>query len=330
MKKVTKKFTLASLLTVCILFALPVNSQDDAGNTGYLGMITMPHGAESIGRPGAMFFDPARDELYLADVGHSRILLFNSAGSFSFEIVDPKHLQSPGSIVVDSTGRIWCTTAATQSGAAVFDYNGDFLREIDFRDKSGESISKITGMLITEDNKLLVLSTKPANLRYYSLEGELLDEFELFAGLSEATRKQDFFGQPALIDGKLVIPMPMTQTVGRFTMQGKLIDFFGISGGVPGRMSFPAAVCGDGGGNMIVLDKHRHVLMKYDSDGKWIEEFGGIGNVPGRLYHPTSLTGNGKGECFVAQTFEQRLQKFRVTRPSDLSFLTSDNQADHK
>jgi len=259
-----------------------------------------------------VYYDARQNEIYVSDLGNNRIVLFDSQGGYKWEFSDPDHLNSAMQLVVDSLGRIYGMGVGQEGKVAVFDYDGSFLGDLILKNSAGNIVKHVESLLFDKQERLMVLISEPATLLTYDLSGSLLAEKELFADYSGKDKTLMMLGKPAIVNDQLVIPLPTFQVVARLTLDGTLIDMFGEPGGIERKLSFPIAAAGDDEGNILILDKHRHVLVKYDPNARWVEEFGGFGGEPGHFYHPTVLASASHGECIVAQIFAGRVQKFRV------------------
>ena len=302
----------------------------------YLYDVAPPGGATEMLRPSSVYFDAHQDEIYIADTGNNRIIIFDKFGNYVFEFSDIKHLSAPGQIAVDSLGRIFVLCKSHREKLRVFDYNGIFLHDLipteywmsfPFADSS----ASISSFLLDEEDRLFVLRSRPAHIYVYSSAGQPLYDFPLFEEMSDYTRKQSMLGTLSIINGDLVIPMPIVSQLARYTKQGKFVRIFGYPGGGPGELSFPIAAAADGAGGILVLDKHRHAVIQYRDDGTFHREVGGMGSGPGWFYHPRALATNPDGQCYVTQTLMNRVQTIQlagdVTSPEPQFTATETKEA---
>jgi DNA-binding beta-propeller fold protein YncE len=283
----------------------------------YLFDVAPPAGALGLLRPSSVYFDPRQEEIYIADTGNNRVVIFDKNGNYVFEFSDYRHLSAPEQIAVDSLGRIFVLSSSRREKLAVFDYNGTFLHDLVPTEywmsfPFSDSTLAISSFLLDERDGLFVLRSRPAHVYVYTSDGQPLYEFPLFEGMKAEIREQPLLGNLALVNGTLVIPMPMFSQVARYTKRGKFIDIFGFLGGGRGELGFPIAAAADGQGGILVLDKHRHAILQFRDDGSFVREVGGMGSGPGWFYHPRSLAVNEDGQCYVAQTFMSRVQAVQV------------------
>ena len=285
-------------------------------------------------RPNSVYYDSRHDEIYVADTGNNRVIIFDKPGNYIFEFSDPKHLAAPGQIAVDSLGRIFVLSKSHRERLSIFDYDGTFLHDIEpteywLPSSVSEASRSISSFLLDEEDRLFILRCRPNHIYVYTSNGHPLYDFPLFVGMKDVTRNQFLLGTLSLVHDKLVIPMPMISQLARYTKKGKFIDIFGFSGGGTGELSFPIAAADDGQGGILVLDKHRHAILQYSDEGKFIQEVGGMGTGHGWFYHPRSLAVNKSGQGYIAQAFMNRVQTIQVAgenaAPSD-DFITAEPQ----
>ena len=112
----------------------------------------------------------------------------------------------------------------------------------------------------------------------------------------------------AIISDEMIITMPIIGQVARVDLNGKLVRFFGIAGGGPTELSFPASCSRAVNGEFVVLDKHRHLLLYFNADGQFLREVGGAGMTEGWFFHPTSLVSCLDGTLLVGQMYGNRIQ----------------------
>ena len=278
--------------------------------------LSYPESGAQVIDPGSVTCDMHTGETFVTDVRNQRIVIFDRFGHYNFDFSNAEHLAGLRQVAVDSQGRIYVLRSSVEANLSVFDYNGEYLHDLRLTMPETDKLADIGSVAMDEQDRLYALAVMPAQLLVYTAEGQLLNNYVLFAELDSSTQYQPFYGSMAFADGDLVIPIPMEASVARYTTDGKFVQLFGASGGGPGELSFPVAASGDQNGNIWVLDKHRHSLLQYNEHGKFVRELGGRGTSPGWFYHPTSLACNAQGEAIVAQTFLGRIQAISISAPA--------------
>jgi sugar lactone lactonase YvrE len=276
--------------------------------------LAVPSGGTPIVRPADIYVDPLTHELYVADAGNGRIVIFDAQGRFDFAFTDPEHLTTPKQIAVDSMGHIFVLAESQGEKLTVFDYDGTFLRDLPLKDPStGKTLSVVTFTMDAQD-RIFAATCQPVHLWVLRADGTPLYDVALFTDLDKEARDQQMLGSLSIINGDLIIPMPTLASVARCTLDGKLVRAFGISGGGGfGELAFPVAAASDGQGGILVLDRMRHTILQFRDDGTYVQERGGFGESPGWFYMPNSLAAGPDGLCYVGQWFNNRIQGVRLT-----------------
>jgi len=276
--------------------------------------VAPPAGVPALVNPSSVFFDHRHGEIYVADTGNDRIVIFDKHGNYLFEFSDRLHLPSPRNVVVDSSGHILVLGERQNDRLAVFDYDGRFLREIALKNTLTDSAIAACSITIDDSDRVYAMTVDPGHVYVLGTDGKAIRDFALFAGLSPADRSQPILGSIAYANGLLVIPIPMVSELTMYKTTGEFAKLFGHAGGGPGLLSFPVAAAPDGQGGILVMDKHRHTLLQYDAEGNFLTELGGMGLNKGWFYHPISICTDDSGHCIVLQSFLGRIQA--VTIPS--------------
>jgi hypothetical protein len=284
----------------------------DAGAAKFLYNLSYPGNDAQFLDPGNVYFDPRHEEVFVTDTRNWRIVIFDKRGRYTFDFRDPDHLACARQVAVDSLGRIFVLRTCRESAISVFEYNGEFLRELRFANPVTNEALTIDGIALDEQDRLFVLSIMPAHIYSYTTTGEPLSDFAIFAE-DTLLQNQPGYGTIALVKGKIVIPVPIEGFAARYTTDGQLATALGNAGDSEGEFSLPIAAAGDADGNVYVLDKHRHAILQFDDSGRWISETGGRGMSPGWFYHPTCLAIVGNGQAIVGQTYLARIQAVALT-----------------
>jgi hypothetical protein len=300
------------------LLTLPLSLLAQQTPIGYESQVVIPDGVTGFNLPSTVYFEKRHGEIYVVDTGNGRIVIFDTNGTYLFEFSDRKHIPAPVGIAVDSLGHLIVLADRNTSQLPVFDYNGTYLHDITLNDSLGHPVAA-SSITIDDNDRLYALSTAAARVYIFSVDGAPLGGFNL---PNDTTQTQEAFpivGEIAYFQGKIAVPMPSLPEVDIFSTDGKLIRPLGIAGGDVGSIAFPVAAASDGKDGYVVLDKHRHVILHYNAKGEFLKEFGGMGVSKGWFYHPSSLASDGKGRCFILQSFQDRVQIYRIPeeKPAD-------------
>jgi DNA-binding beta-propeller fold protein YncE len=257
--------------------------------------------------------DRRRQEFYLTDTGHNRIIILNSQGNYLFDFADREKLQAPCDLGVDIQGRIYVLCTPVEGHPLqVFDYNGDYLNSFAFH--GGPSLDSVSfnSFVIDDQEQMFLADEKGGRILSYDLSGDYKMEFPLFSGLNEKLRREQVLGA-IYEDGSLIyVPAPMLGSVYCYDKLGALVKVVGRTGGGYGELAFPISVSTDIQGNVLVLDKHRHTVISFDSTGNVNGEIGGMGSGPGWFYHPIFLSTDSRNRIWVVQGFNNLVQVLQL------------------
>lgn len=116
-----------------------------------------------------------------------------------------------------------------------------------------------------------------------------------------------------------VVDLP-TRRVNKFDANGNLLLQWGTFGSGPGQFSFPTAVgSNQAGGQVYIADISGtdaapvSRIQRFDTNGNYLGEFGSFGTAEGQLGFVRGITVDSMGRVFVADTSNNRIQRFSAT-----------------
>lgn len=99
----------------------------------------------------------------------------------------------------------------------------------------------------------------------------------------------------------------------------KLVKSWGQQGHEPGQLNYPydillddAALAGQPGGFVYLCEFGNHRVQKFTPDGQFVGSFGKNGRREGELDQPWGIARDSKGQMFVLDTYNHRVQRFRL------------------
>src|SRR5439155_20455328 len=95
-----------------------------------------------------------------------------------------------------------------------------------------------------------------------------------------------------------------------FTNTVAFLNTRGSSGRGDGQFIMPLFVAVDGSGNVLVVGDR---MQKFTNTGTFLTTWGGPGNGNGQFASPAGVAVDGSGNVFVADTDNNRSQKFTNT-----------------
>lgn len=227
--------------------------------------------------------------VYVADYGHSEVLVFDEAGDFMTRIGRPENLiygkstaYKPQKLAVDGFGNLYVLSEGTHEGILQFDVNGRFagffganktgalsvLEWIQDRFYTQEQKSKLFGrnppryvnLAVDQNNLIYPLTPLQENNAVQTLNLAGVNIMPYFA--SGAAGYVDV----ALTPGGQIITVTDTGAIFEHSSWGWYLFAFGgraAQADRNGLTSVVSAIAVDGEGNLFVLDKQRGVLQPY-------------------------------------------------------------------
>ncbi len=262
-------------------------------------------------RPTSVALD-AKGQIYVADTGKNRVVVFDSSGSFVNQFGDQGEgkfkIKDPIGVTVAPDGRVF---VLSKTLSKIVEYNGSFqpVKEILFND--------FPLSMTIHDKKLYVTTAR--GIMVGDLDGNLITslgkrgvapgEFQMPGGIAVGEngniyvadslnyRVQAFNkdGNPLWQYGK---PLPPDKAV---TYQGKDRKF-----------GLPASIALDDSGHLYVVDGLNCQITVLNTKGQKIETLGDIGHDDGFFYYPEGITYAGQGKLALADKFNDRIEVFQV------------------
>ncbi len=306
--------------------AVAQTGSDLAVPAEYIRDLTLPGTSNQLLRPARIMVDPVRDEIYVADVGNSRILIFDDRGVLRFEFSTAAQCGGPIDVAVSPEGLIYVLgTASTGRQIFVYDYDGLYLRTISPVDSARVTTSDISSIAVDANNRLYILDQ--ARLRILCLrdDGTVTQEFPVVADVDTAQQAELILGSLTIAGDQLLLPVSSLGMVYRYNLEGEFRGNIGHGGSGIGELSFPVATAVAGDGLVMVLDKHRFNVVCFSPSGKFLGEYGGKGISPGWFYHPTWLAVDNQDQVYIGQIFQNKVQVCRI--PAFIQQHVSGNMA---
>ncbi len=266
-------------------------------------------------RPSDIFIDNQNGEVFVADPGKNRVIIFDSSGVFQFEFDGADHFSSPVNIVVDSNGFIY-VLGSTRAGRRIFkfDFDGQFIQQFPIPHGFKEGGFDFTCLAISDNNNLYVYDQVGSQVCIFDSQGIFVNSFEIFSGKDEVSQIAIIINSITISNDKIYIPVSSMGMIQAFDLNGNISQSFGIRGNNVGELNFPVEVKITQDNLILVLDKHRINVICFSPEGKFLGEFGGKGSSPGWFYHPTLLEVNTQNQVYVGQIFENKIQLCQIPK----------------
>jgi DNA-binding beta-propeller fold protein YncE len=102
----------------------------------------------------------------------------------------------------------------------------------------------------------------------------------------------------------------------KFDHNGSYLAQFGAFGSALGMFNRREGLAVDGSGYLFVADTYNHRIQKFDNNGNFVPSSfaqdlsGQPGSGPGEFDYPIGVAVDGSGNVFIADTYNNRIQKF--------------------
>lgn len=101
--------------------------------------------------------------------------------------------------------------------------------------------------------------------------------------------------------------------------KARLVKTWGEQGSQPGQLNYPydillddAALAGKENGYVYLCELGNHRVQKFTTDGQFVASFGRNGRGEGELDQPWGIARDSEGRLFVLDTYNHRVQRFRL------------------
>lgn len=302
---------------VAMAAAMPLHALDEPS---YWLRLDPPVLQDSISYPRAVTSDPHTGEIFVCDTRRNRIVIFDRNALFDYQIHGGDRFTAPIDLAVDPQGYLLVVANRNQRRTLIeLDFDGLFLREIVLSGIPDDAVvPMLMSVAISHDGlRLYLLDTANLVLWVAQRDGTVNRMVDLAEGLDEDARIDQILGKVDLYGERVLVAAPMLGQIWLFDVDGNPLERTGMKGTGPCRLAFPTAAAIDRNGDLIVLDRQRMYLMRWNPrDNRCLAEYYGPGTAAGYFYYPMDLSLDGNGRLFVAQGWEGRVQVYRGLAPA--------------
>lgn len=278
-----------------------------------------------------------RDELFVTDLNNARLQKFTTEGAYlgGFDLPrdTPKRKTNlVGGIALDNLGQIYMSFMG-QHKVVVYTESGEFVREWGKLGKGDGELHQPGGIVLGADRSVYVADQCNHRIQKFTAEGTYLGQWGghgtqpgQFGGDGPAGSR---FGGPNFLTqdskGRLYTTEGTLGRVQQLSADGKPLLAWGDKGDQPG--GFGALETGYSktsfGPVGVYVDRHDRVWVSslndrvqlFTTGGKYLGGLGGTGKAPGQFARPHGMVLDRKGHLYVADSGNQRIQKFAIPEP---------------
>ncbi|MFQ5856587.1 MAG: PA14 domain-containing protein [Anaerolineae bacterium] len=235
--------------------------------------------------------------VYVVDTGTRQLLRLKEDGRFLGVVAGG--FQAPFAVAVDDQGRVYVLDSGEAPPISLFSPEGELLGRL------GTDLGLFSprGLTLDEQGFLYVADTGRGRVVKLNREGELLTQFSGGGQLRQPTDVS------VSLDGYLYVTDPDASQVWVLSPLDQVVDQWAI----PRANTYDAPHVTVGPqGAVYVTDPEGAAVMVFDRHGKLLTQVGGRGTGSGQFSKPLGLAVSQAGHLYVTDTYNQRLQRYRI------------------
>ncbi len=324
-RKYLKVMLYSSLTSVVFLLWLvsftEASSARDLYESNCIKVIDKDERGVELSYPTMLFFDKELEEVYVVCSGERQVVVYATDFFPVVSIGKGRGVTGIRSCTTDRESILICAPQAageTQENGWLQIMDRALLPagKIVLKGFAGEQEFRPTRAQIIDDS-IYVIGTGRKGMLVVDSEGNFIraiDPIQKVLGIKERAPIKSFTHDGY---GRLFLLSETMGVVFVFSQRGELIHKFGKKGGTAGKLSRPRGIAVDNRLNLVyVVDYMRHAINVYNKKGDYLFEIGGQGVGRGWFSFPSDVCVDGRGRLWVADTFNQRLQVFKIRQKS--------------
>jgi len=307
------------LLLLCFAPGVLAEENQGASSVRTIHVIETDNAGVNLAYPSTVFYDSEGDEIYITDSAKGQVVICAADYFPQLAVGRGRGLEAIYSSYVKDGEVYFCVgrgEGEEKGYIAVFNSALIPLRKIRLAGIPKEDFLP-REMVIGNNGLLYVVGVNSSAVMVLDPEGNFLREIlprDKVLGVSE---EASIYSLTRDKDGRLYFLSESRGRVFVYDQNEEPLFVFGLKGGGSGKLARPRGVAVDEKNKRVfVVDYLRHTVSVYASEtGKHLFEFGGLGDGRGWLYFPTDVAVDKQGHALVTDTFNQRVQVFKVIAP---------------
>ncbi len=275
------------------------------------------HG-KKLSYPSKLFIDSVKKEIYVADSGNSRILVYTHDFYPLLCIDESDGIESPVGMVVDPEGYLFVAQSSgskhKRARISVLSPSLKWKKDIFFEGFEDSDSFKPKNIAISKAGLLYVAGASFYGVVVLNKDGTFSHLLSLVDRLAKGEEQKAMICDVEIdSSGRIYL---LSEGMGRIYVCDDKENFlfkFGTKGGSSGKLSRPRGLAVDDRRKSVyVIDYMRHTANAYSEDGRFLFEFGGRGWGKGWFQYPCDIAVDTSGNVLIADTFNQRVQVLKI------------------
>ena len=269
-------------------------------------------GEAGIGKPSS-FLSPqhlafdSENNVYVTDLGNSRVQKFDSSGEFLLEWgtrgTNDGEFGHPTGIAI--FGDFVFVVDNKNHNVQKFDLNGNFVSKWGSFGNDNGYFKSPRGITISEDSFVYVVDSGNARIQKFTFDGEYVSHF------GQSGKRGGNFITPvdiAINSDKIYVTDSTQNQINVFDIEGNFKTTFNDR--VGGLQISPEGIIFDQEDNFYIVDYKNNRIIQYNDKGVPFSIFGQMGNSNGEFKFPKDVGVSNDGYLFVTDTQGHRILKF--------------------
>ncbi|MGA1864339.1 MAG: NHL repeat-containing protein [bacterium] len=251
-------------------------------------------------------------DIYIADHYKKAVFIFNKEFQPVAKIDKSNGISArPLSVAVNQDGIIFVAEEGKGNSPGkllAFNFRCEFQKQMELKGFDGAASFSVQDIYIDEGGDLY-LSGGDAGLVILDKDGRFIRNIQPKDKRIVNVRSVD------VNEEKIYCLSSNSGHVYVYDKHGEFVFRFGAPGATKGKLSRPQGISVDKKTGLIyIMDYMRHALSVYNQEGDYLFEFGSKGGGPGLFNYPKGIFIDRDGRLFVADTFNKRVQVFKIQR----------------
>ncbi len=254
-------------------------------------------------------------DICVADWGNNRIQILDSTGVYFAKWgiggSDNGHFLLPKAAALDPYGNIYVADTNNHRVQKI-SQNGSYIAKWGTKGSGNGQFSYPSGIAVDQYGNVYVSDLGNCRIQKFDANGGFMTKW----GTSGAGNGQFMspFGVAVDQSDNVYVADWFNNRIQKFDSNGVFLKKWGQFGGLDGDFAGPRGVAVDQQGSVYVADTDNHRIQKFTPDGVFLGKWGRVGNFlgtgDGEFWTPWGLTTDGSGNIYVADTGNNRIQKF--------------------